>query len=102
VLCCAQVRPNVHAAFHDRVDRELAALADAKDAPVRKRKSDARIIAAICAEMEALCGDPNTQAAAAEEFQKYQEVRASALRRCTALAASLACHRGGAVLAARA
>ena len=75
-VTCVQVRPNVHAAFHEHVETKLADLAQAEDqeGPVRKRKSDAKIIAAICAELESQCADPDVQRNAADEFQKYQEV----------------------------
>jgi hypothetical protein len=70
-----QVRPNVHASFHQHIHAQLTLLESVDDMPARKRKSDAKIIAAICYELQSRClGDPDVQRQAAAEFHAYLEV----------------------------
>lgn len=77
-LSWMQVRPNVHSAFHTHISTELQRLeghrGDASSS--RKRRSDAKLVASLCQQMNDLCrADPSVQQKAAAEFQRYQEVR---------------------------
>ena len=71
-----QVRPQIHAQFHQHIEAQLHALGShGADATARKRKSDAKIIAAICEEMQERCSkDEALRQQAGDEFAKYQEV----------------------------
>ena len=81
-----QVRPNVHKAFHSFINAKLQDLeAEREPSSTKKRKSDAKVIAAICQEMVAQVeAHPEKAAEAAEEFSTYQVVCVHALCSLTA------------------